>query len=110
VKVRCDEGIAIRIGPAPCVSDREVWDEASAGGRAGQPLSRESEVIPGADVLAWTEGHTNGGVIVSPRPARRGRRTWHARKLFVREPGDLSFIRGACAPDRVGKARSRSRR
>jgi len=97
VKVHCDEGVTIRIGPAPCAPDRELWGEASAGGRAGQPLSRESEAIPGADVLAWTEGHTNGGAIVSLRPARRGRRTWHARKLFVREPGDLSLIRGARA-------------
>jgi hypothetical protein len=82
VQVRCDEG-AIHIGPKPCVCAREGAGEASAEECIGQPLSRESHVIPGADVLI-------------PTTARRGRRPWHVRKLFVREPGDLSPIPGAC--------------
>jgi hypothetical protein len=43
VKVHCDEGVAIHIGPKPCVIGREAGGEASAGERAGQPSSRESE-------------------------------------------------------------------
>ena len=31
MEVHYNEGVAIRIGPEPCVSDREVADEASAG-------------------------------------------------------------------------------
>jgi hypothetical protein len=42
-------------------------------------------------VFVITEGDTNGCVIASTRPTRRGRRPWHVRKLFVREPGDLGF-------------------
>jgi hypothetical protein len=51
VQVHCDEGVAIHIGPEPCVTVREDRGEASAGERAGQPLSRERNLIPGADAL-----------------------------------------------------------
>ena len=44
MQVHCDEGVANHIGPKPCVTDREVAGEASAGERIGQPLSRESFV------------------------------------------------------------------
>jgi hypothetical protein len=39
VRVPCDEGIANHIGPKPCAGIREGVGEASAGVRAGQPLS-----------------------------------------------------------------------
>ena len=42
MKVRYDEGVAIHIGPEPCVGVREDAGEASVGERIGQPLSRES--------------------------------------------------------------------
>jgi hypothetical protein len=42
VQIRCDEGVAIHIGPKPCVCAREGAGEVSAGERIGQPLSRES--------------------------------------------------------------------
>jgi len=37
VEVHCDEGIAIHIGPEPCVHVRENMGEASVGERIGQP-------------------------------------------------------------------------
>ena len=90
VQVHCSEGVAIRTGPEPCAITRKDGGEASAGGRAGQPLSRERKVIPGADAVAKAEGHTSGRAgIASARKTRRGRRTWHARTLLAREPGDL---------------------
>ena len=46
MQVRCDEGVAIHIGRKPCVCAREGAGEASAGERIGQPLSRESQIIP----------------------------------------------------------------
>ena len=58
--------------------------------------SRESQIIQGADVLIPTEGDMAERDNASVPTARRGRRPWHVRKLFVREPGDLSPIRGAC--------------
>lgn len=47
MQVHCDEGVAIHIGPKPCVVVREGEREASAGERAGQVLSRE-RTYPGS--------------------------------------------------------------
>jgi len=44
VQVRCDEGVAIHIGPKPCVCAREGAGEASAGERIGQPLARQAKL------------------------------------------------------------------
>ena len=113
VQVPYDEGLAIHIGPAPCAGVREDTGEASAGVCAGQPSSRESGLYSGADAVLLAEGNTDGRVIASARTTRRGRRPWHAQKLLVREPGDLtvgqqrSVMRAVLA--RIGKARSRSR-
>jgi hypothetical protein len=41
VKVRRDEGVAVHIGPEPCVAVRKGVDEASVGEGTGQPLSHE---------------------------------------------------------------------
>jgi len=91
VKVRYDEGLAIRIGPEPCVGPREDAGEASAGEHIGQPLSRESLKQSGCR-RGHNHGRQHGGrVIASARPARRGRRPWHVWKFLVREPGDLGF-------------------
>jgi len=98
VEVRCDEGVANRIGPEPCVTAREGGGEASAGERMGQPLSRERLQIPGADAVVPAEGNTDGRVIASARPTRRGLRHWHVRKLLGREPGDLMPDRGGTLP------------
>ncbi len=51
MKVHCDEGVATHIGPEPCAGVREDVGEASAGEHIGQPLSRETVVIPGADAV-----------------------------------------------------------
>jgi hypothetical protein len=41
-------------------------------------------------LLTLLEGNTDGHASASAHPARRGRRPWHVRTLFVREPGDLT--------------------
>ena len=110
MQVRCDEGIANHIGPEPCAGIREDVGEASVGERAGQPLSRDRKLIPGADAVLLAEGNMDGRAIASARLARRGRRPWHVRTLLVREPGDLMLDQGGSPPlARTGKARSRSR-
>jgi hypothetical protein len=40
VQVHYEEGVAIHIGPEPCVGVRKDADEASVGEGIGQPLSR----------------------------------------------------------------------
>ena len=91
MQVHHGEGVAIRIGPEPCVVTREGDGEASAGERTGQPLSRESKIVPSADVFRITEGNMDGRASASAGLARRGRRPWHVWKLFAREPGGLGF-------------------
>ena len=91
MQVHYGEGVAIRIGPEPCVVIREDAGEASAGEHTGQPLSRESLIVPGADGVMIPEGNMEGRVIASANPTRRGLRPWHVWKLLVREPGGLGF-------------------
>jgi len=113
VQVHCDEGVANYIGPEPCADIREEVGEASVGERAGQPLSRERKLFLGADAVCVAEGKTPECAIASTQVTRRGRRTWHARTLFVREPGDLQVGRMSSQGNgvvRVGKVKSRSRR
>ena len=110
MQVHHDEGVANRIDPESCAVAREGISEALTGERTGQPLSRESTLIPGADVVPITEGNTDGRDIASAQTARRGRRPWHVRTLFAREPGDpTSDQRRVAGLARIGKARSRSR-
>ena len=110
MKVHYDEGVANHIGPEPCAGVREDTGEASAGDRIGQPLSREIDVILGADAVPLAEGNMDGRAIASTRPAQRGLRPWHVRTHLVREPGDLMLDQGGSPPlARTGKARSRSR-
>ena len=113
MQVHYDEGVANHIAPEPCVDVREHVGEASAGENVGQALSRESRLIPGADALREAEGNPRGRVTASARSARRGRSPWHAKKLLVRELGDLTADRRRwetiLPAARIGKARSRSR-
>ena len=120
MKVHHGEGVVTHTGPEPCVGIREGAGEASVGGRTGQPLSREIRIVLGADAFDNAEGNTGGRASTSARTARRGRRTWHVRTLFAREPGGLASGQGAAAVScptsgglpplaRIGKARSRSR-
>src|SRR6202022_175271 len=105
VQVHHDEGVANRIDPESCADAREGIGEALTGERIGQPLSRESTLILGADVVPLTEGNTDGRDIASAQTARRGRRHWHVRTLLAREPGDLAIDRSATAagPHREGE-------
>ena len=96
MQVHYDEGVAIHIGPEPCVGVREDGDEASVGEGIGQPLSRES-LDPGADAVSSAEGNTFRTRHRKVRTTRRGRRTWHVQTLLAREPGDLAIDRSAIA-------------
>lgn len=107
MKVSYGEGVANHAGLESCAAYREVRGEALTKVGTGQPLSRESTLFQGADVVipggrqhAWVRQ-------ASTRAALRGQRHWHVQKLLVREPGDLRVGRREAV--RVGKALSRSR-
>ena len=74
MQVLYDEGVANHIGPKPCAGVREDVGEASAGERAGQPLSRDRKLIPGADAVCVAEGDMFRRASASVWTARRGRR------------------------------------
>ncbi len=108
MQVHCDEDVASHIGPESCAGIREDVGEALTGECAGQPLSRE-RFDQDTDAVPLAEGNTGGRDIASDRPILRGHRTWHAQKLFAREPGDLWLGRSPGGAVRIGKARSHSR-
>ena len=105
MQVRCDEGIASHIGPESCVVHREVHREALTGERIGQPSSRDSEHILGADAVDMAEGNTSKRAMRALWTTRRGRRPWHVRTLLAREPGDLGSdqLREGAGPRREGE-------
>src|SRR5947207_74019 len=105
VQVHHDEEVANRIDPESCAVAREGIGEALTGERTGQPLSRQSTLFLGADVVPVTEGNTAGRDIASAQTARRGRRHWHVRTLLAREPGGFAIDRSAIAagPHREGE-------
>jgi len=102
VKVHCGEGVANHIGPEPCAGN----GEASVGECIGQPLSRESQVTPGADAVERAEGNTYGRDSASVHMARRGRRPWHVQTLRVsgnRESSRSTARSKAAGPHREGE-------
>ena len=102
---------ASHVVPESCATHREVWREALTGVRIGQPLSHESHFFRAPTRLRTRKATRLGAPFASAQTAWRGRRTWHVRTLFVREPGDLQLDR-RCQyrpAARIGKARSRSR-
>jgi hypothetical protein len=108
VQVHHDEGVAIYIGPEPCVGVREDGDEASVGEGIGQPLSRESNPrvpTPFRVRKATRFGRTiarseRPGVVEEPGMCRRSLRgNREISRSTVRQLPPVS----------IGKARSRSR-
>ena len=109
MQVSHSEGLANHTGPESCVGIREDAGEALTGERTGQPLSRESLILPGADVVRITEGHM--GSAIARAPTQPG---------VVEDPGmcgsslhgnrEVSGLaRGWTPLVRTGKARSRRR-
>jgi hypothetical protein len=105
VKVLYSEGVATHTAPEPCVVSREGQGEASAGERAGWPLSRERPFSRAPTGLLTRKATRTAAFIASGGPARRGLRPQHARTLLAREPGGLLTVSRKSAPrDRAGKA------
>jgi hypothetical protein len=108
VEVSHDEGVANRIGPAPCVDGREVGGEASAGESIGQPSSRE-RFNRSADAVWMAEGKTGTRVSASAYPAPRGRETLACGRSSSHGNREISGLTVSLEVARIGKAMSRSR-
>ena len=108
MQVHCDEGVAIHIGPEPCVVVCKDGGEASVGERIGQPLSRERNLMPGADAVVRTEGNTDG----HDRRERPDGPAWSKTLACADAPctgTGRSHVWPPSVAVRIGKARSRSR-
>lgn len=101
MKVHYDKGLATHIGPEPCAGIREDVGEASVGERAGQPLSRESLLIPGADGVDVPEGNTEEhamrvlsrpGVVLDP--GMHGSSLYGNREISGLAIGPLFWVSG----------------
>ena len=102
MQVHHGEGVANRTGPEPCVGTREGVGEASAGERVGQPLSRERNLVLGADAVCWAEGHAGGRAIASVRPDPARSKTLACTDALCSETG-----RSAVHPEYGSTAGSR---
>ena len=104
MKVPCDEGVAIHIGPKSCAVAREGLGEALTGERIGQPSSREESYL-GCRHRAYGGRQHIRARHRERRTTRRGQRPWHVQTLLAREPGDLAIDRAATAagPHREGE-------
>ena len=104
MKVPNNKEVAIHIVPESCMGYREVRREALTGVHIGQPLSRDRNLIPGADAVHLAEGNTTKCALASAWATRRGQRPWHVCTLLAREPGDLGFDQSIQAgPHREGE-------
>ena len=104
MKVPNNKEVAIHIVPESCAAYREVRSEALTGVHIGQPLSRDRNLIPGADAVQLAESNTTKCANASAWATRRGHRPWHACTLLAREPGDLGFDQPHVAgPHREGE-------
>ncbi|MDG0836265.1 hypothetical protein EXH51_26510 [Pelomonas saccharophila] len=109
MQVRCNEGIAIHIGPESCAAHREVWREALTGVRTGQPLSHERYLSRVSTLYHWRKTTRAGAPTRAPaRPGAVAEPGMCARSLYGnREISGLTSRGNGLA--RIGKARSRSR-
>jgi len=109
VRVLYDEDLASHIASEPCVLSREGQGEASAGDRAGWPLSRErafSRTPTGLPtwkatrIVASTRAALRSGVVRDP--------SMHGRSL----PGnrEISSLAGDVARRRSARGRDQTRR
>ena len=90
VKVRYSEGVAIHTDPESCAGHcREAVREALTGGRTGEVLSGESNVVRGADAVVAAEGNRGGCDSARIRTTPRRLGPWHAHTPPAREPGEL---------------------
>ena len=108
MQVLYDEDLASHIGPEPCVVSREGQGEASAGDRAGWPLSREralSRAPTGLPTRKATRAAALSRAAVRPGVVRDP--SMHGHSL----PGnrEISLLAGVVAHRRSAQGRPNGR-
>jgi hypothetical protein len=109
VQVQYDEGVALHIGPEPCVIVREDDGEASAGGHTGQPLSRDRKLSRAPTPYAARKAtRTDAIVRAFGRPGVVVDPGMYGRSLRGNREISCLAENGQSLSVRTGKARSRS--
>ena len=109
MKVHYGENLASHIGPAPCVVFREGQGEASAGERAGWPLSRE-RALSRVPTMLPNRKATRVAVLsqVAPRPGVVRDPSMHGRSLRGNREISLLAVGGAHRRSARGRPQGRS--
>ena len=111
VRVLYDEDLASHIAPEPCALSREGPGEASAGARAGWPLSRESVLsrVP-TGLPTWKATRLVAPTRAAGRPGVVRDPSMHAHSLFGNR--EISSLAGGVAHRRsaLGRPYGRSQR
>ena len=111
MQVLYDEDLASHIGPAPCVVFHEGQGEASAGERAGWPLSRERALSRAPTGLPTRKATRSGASTrAAPRLGVVRDPSMHGHSLFGNR--EISSLAGAVARRRsaLGRRQTRSQR
>jgi hypothetical protein len=108
VKVLYDEDLASQIGPEPCVLFLEEQGEASAGDRAGWPLSRERVLSRAPTGLpTWKATRIAALPRATVRPGVVRDPSMHGRSLFGNR--EISLPTGGIAHHRSAWGRPKGR-
>ena len=108
MKVLYDEDVASHIGPKPCVVSREGQGEASAGDRAGWPLSRERALSRAPTGLpTWKATRLVASSRAAGRPGVVRDPSMHGRSLFGNR--EISSLAGGVARHRSVQGRPKGR-
>src|SRR5215472_5234689 len=95
MKESCSEGVANHTGPESCGGPRKGSAEALTGESTGRDIEPRNNCYFGTPTLCSdAEGNNHSTDIARCRGVPRGRRPWHVRTRFAREPGDPAFARG----------------
>ena len=111
MEVLFDEDVASHIAPEPCAVSREGQGEASAGDRAGWPLSRESLKSRAPTMLTSrkaTQSAASTRVVAWPGVVRDP--SMHGRSLTGNREISSPTVGVACLRSALGRPRGRSQR
>jgi len=88
------EGLAVHNGPKSCAAVRKGVGEVLTGVRAGRVLSRERNLLRGADAVGGSgRPHPTRRLSPDAPEPRAVRDPAHARKHLAREPGCPALVR-----------------
>ncbi len=99
------KGVAIHLGPESCAGGRKAVVEALTGVQAGWVLSREMELIQGADVVKQCGRQQRWESIARAPNPRRGRRAQTCLETLWARTGRPQQR----PPGRMGRAGGRTR-